>query len=53
VRVADLGSYATVFVTNARGVAAVERVDDLRLPVSDTFMKTLVQTYESVPWDPI
>lgn len=53
VRVADLGSYTTVFVTNSRGVAAVERVDDLRLPVSATFMRTVVETYESIPWDPI
>jgi branched-subunit amino acid aminotransferase/4-amino-4-deoxychorismate lyase len=53
VRIADLESYATVFVTNSRGVAAVSRVNELRLPVSADFMKTVVHAYESVPWDAI
>jgi branched-subunit amino acid aminotransferase/4-amino-4-deoxychorismate lyase len=51
VRVADLASFRTVFVTNSRGLAAVDRVDDLRLPVDQAFMKTAAQAYESVPWD--
>jgi hypothetical protein len=53
VRIADLESYATVFVTNSRGVAAVSRVNELRLPVSADFMKTVIHAYESVPWDRI
>jgi branched-subunit amino acid aminotransferase/4-amino-4-deoxychorismate lyase len=53
VRIADLESYAAVFVTNSRGVAAVGRVNELELPVSEEFMKTVIQAYESVPWDPI
>lgn len=53
VRVADLASQETVFVTNSRGIAAVERVDDLRLPVDQAFMKTVTRAYESVPWDVI
>jgi branched-subunit amino acid aminotransferase/4-amino-4-deoxychorismate lyase len=53
VHVADLGSYASVFVTNTHGIAPVERVDDLWLPVDQAFMKTVTQAYEAVPWDPI
>lgn len=53
VRIADLESYAAVFATNSRGVAAVGRVNELRLPVPEEFMNTVIQTYESVPWDPI
>src|SRR5271165_394685 len=33
VRLADLSSFATVFVTNSRGIAPVTEVDDRRLPV--------------------
>ncbi|MDN3353878.1 aminotransferase class IV family protein [Actinomadura sp. DC4] len=51
VRIADLESCEAVFVTNSRGVAAVGRVNELRLPVSEEFMKTVTEAYESVPWD--
>jgi len=53
VRVADLASYAAVFVTNSHGVAAADRVDDVRLPLDEGFMKTVARAYESVPWDAI
>jgi branched-subunit amino acid aminotransferase/4-amino-4-deoxychorismate lyase len=53
VRIADLESYAAVFVTNSRGVAAVSRVNEMRLPVAQEFVKTVIEAYESVPWDPI
>lgn len=53
VRVADLGSYATVFVTNSRGIAPVSQVDDVRLPISADFMTTVTEAYEAVPWDEI
>jgi branched-subunit amino acid aminotransferase/4-amino-4-deoxychorismate lyase len=53
VRVADLASYESVLITNSRGIAAVERVDDMRLRTDQTFMKTVTQAYDSVPWDPI
>jgi branched-subunit amino acid aminotransferase/4-amino-4-deoxychorismate lyase len=51
--VSDLPSYVTVVATNSRGIAAVERVDDRPLSVDRPFMKTLLSTYEAVPWDPI
>jgi len=53
VRVGDLASFTTVFAANSRGVAAVDRVDDLRLRLDPAFMKTVTQIYASVPWDPI
>jgi branched-subunit amino acid aminotransferase/4-amino-4-deoxychorismate lyase len=53
VNVADLPAFRSVFVTNSRGVAAVERVDDLRLPVDHAFMKTVAEAYASVAWDVI
>ena len=53
VRVADLSSFATVFVTNSRGIAAVTRVSDRKLPVDAEFMALLADAYESAGWDPI
>jgi branched-subunit amino acid aminotransferase/4-amino-4-deoxychorismate lyase len=52
-RIADLSSFTSVFVTNARGVAAVGQVDAEALPVDEQLMKTLTERYESVPWDDI
>jgi branched-subunit amino acid aminotransferase/4-amino-4-deoxychorismate lyase len=51
VRIADLRSFAGVFVTNARGVAAVGQVDAQALPVDEKVMRILTERYESVPWD--
>jgi len=48
IRVRDLGSFAGVFVTNARGIAPVGQVDDLRLPVDQNLMERLGQAYESL-----
>jgi branched-subunit amino acid aminotransferase/4-amino-4-deoxychorismate lyase len=53
IRVRDLGSFAGVFVTNARGIALVGQVDDLDLPVDQDLMELLCQTYDSLPWDSI
>lgn len=53
VRLSDLGSFAAVFVTNARGIAPVSQVDDTPLVVDDTLMTTLSEVYASVPWDDI
>jgi len=39
----DLGSFAGVFVTNARGIAPVGQVDDLRLPVDQDLMERLAR----------
>jgi branched-subunit amino acid aminotransferase/4-amino-4-deoxychorismate lyase len=53
VRLEDLGSFEGVFVSNARGVAAVSQVDDVRLQPPPTRIATLVEAYAAVPWDPI
>jgi branched-subunit amino acid aminotransferase/4-amino-4-deoxychorismate lyase len=53
IRVADLGSFAGAFVTNARGIAPVGQVDDIVLPVDEELMSTLADCYAAVPWDSI
>ena len=53
VRLADLGSFAAVFVTNARGIAPVGKVDDLSLSADAGFMRRLAEAYESAGWDSI
>lgn len=53
VRLADVAGFATVFVTNSRGIVPVASVDDVSLPVDDGLVATVVKTYESVPWDRI
>jgi branched-subunit amino acid aminotransferase/4-amino-4-deoxychorismate lyase len=53
VRLADLGQFASVFVTNSHGVAAVSRIDDRELPVDTELTKAVTESYESSPWDQI
>jgi branched-subunit amino acid aminotransferase/4-amino-4-deoxychorismate lyase len=53
VRLADVSSFAAAFVTNSHGVAAVGRIDDIEIPVDAGLLKTVVDVYESVGWDPI
>jgi branched-subunit amino acid aminotransferase/4-amino-4-deoxychorismate lyase len=49
----ELPSYAAAFVTNARGIAPVARIDELSLPVDASFMRTVQDRYASLAWDPI
>jgi branched-subunit amino acid aminotransferase/4-amino-4-deoxychorismate lyase len=53
VRVADLPSFRAVIVTNSHGVAAVDRVDDVALPVDEAFVAMVARRYAAVPWDTI
>jgi len=53
IRVAGLSRFAGVFVTNARGIAAVGQVDDQALPADEHFMSVLAESYAAVPWDAI
>jgi branched-subunit amino acid aminotransferase/4-amino-4-deoxychorismate lyase len=53
VRVGDLPSFAGVFVTNARGIFPVARVDHLELPIDADLMRALADAYGSVAWDAI
>lgn len=49
-RLADLPSFETVFLTNSYGVSPVGQVDDVPLKSDVT---RLVALYEDTPWDPI
>jgi branched-subunit amino acid aminotransferase/4-amino-4-deoxychorismate lyase len=51
VHLAELGSCAGAFVTNARGIAPVGRIDDLALPVAGVVLDRLERLYAQVPWD--
>jgi branched-subunit amino acid aminotransferase/4-amino-4-deoxychorismate lyase len=53
VRIADLGSFEAVFITNSHGVAAVTEVDGRPLPVDTALIGMLKDCYESAPWDEI
>lgn len=54
VTLADLSSYAAVFVTNARGIAPVRRIDATDFAVDEKLMGTLAGLYDDdIPWDTI
>lgn len=53
VTMSELGRFAGICVTNSRGVTAVRGVDELEIPVSETFLGAVRAAYESVPWDEI
>ena len=53
VRVSNLGSFTAAFVTNARGIAPVGRIDELILPVDGALMAALTEAYDSAGWDPL
>jgi hypothetical protein len=49
----DVPSFAAAFVTNSHGVAAVDRIDDVPVPLAPELMKALVDIYDSTPFDRI
>jgi hypothetical protein len=51
VRLADLPTFAGV--SSPRGIAPVDRVDDLRVPVATDRMKAVSEVYDNVLWDRI
>jgi branched-subunit amino acid aminotransferase/4-amino-4-deoxychorismate lyase len=53
VRVQDIAVLDGAFVSNARGLAAVGQVDEVRLPVHAERMNLVTDAYASVPWDAI
>jgi branched-subunit amino acid aminotransferase/4-amino-4-deoxychorismate lyase len=53
VRLRDIASFKGAFLSNARGVAAVSRVDDVSLPMPAEPMKTIADAYAALPWDTI
>lgn len=53
VTLADVSGFAGACVTNSRGIAPVEQIDDVRLPVASALVKALKAAYESVLWDAV
>jgi branched-subunit amino acid aminotransferase/4-amino-4-deoxychorismate lyase len=53
VRLDEVGSFEGAFLANARGIAAVSRVDETDLPVLSERMNAITAAYASVPWDAI
>ncbi len=53
VRVQDLASYDGMIVCNARGWAAVSRVDDLMIPQDEAFTGVIAAAFDGCPWDEI
>lgn len=53
VRLQDVASLQGAFLTSARGVAAVCRLDDEALPVPTDRVNAIADAYASVPWDAI
>jgi branched-subunit amino acid aminotransferase/4-amino-4-deoxychorismate lyase len=51
VSLGDVTSFAGVFVTNARGVAAVSSIDDAPLAINGEHLELLAGGYASVPWE--
>jgi branched-subunit amino acid aminotransferase/4-amino-4-deoxychorismate lyase len=49
----DVGRFAGACVTNARGIAAVTRIDEVEIPIAAEFVKALQAAYDSVPSDAI
>ena len=52
VHLSDVASFDGAFLTNARGLAAVDRVDAQRIPVPAA-MTALTDVFASLPWEPI
>lgn len=53
VRLADVDSFSGAFVSNSRGIAPVEQINDRVLPVDPRLMTLVTESYESSPWDEI
>jgi branched-subunit amino acid aminotransferase/4-amino-4-deoxychorismate lyase len=53
VSLGDVASFEGVFLTSARGVAAVSQIDDMQLAVNGEQVDLLADAYASVPWERI
>jgi branched-subunit amino acid aminotransferase/4-amino-4-deoxychorismate lyase len=53
VRVRDIPSFEGAFLSNARGIAVVNQVDDMALGDPTERMEPLADAYDSVPWEKI
>ena len=53
IRLADVGRFDGAFVSSARGLGIVSRIDEVALPTPDDRIRSLIDAYASVPWDAI
>jgi branched-subunit amino acid aminotransferase/4-amino-4-deoxychorismate lyase len=53
VRLQDISSFDGAFLSNARGVAVVDQIDGVSLPVDAARVDAIARAYASVPWDAI
>jgi branched-subunit amino acid aminotransferase/4-amino-4-deoxychorismate lyase len=53
VNLTDVESFDGAFLTNARGIAPVGRIDDSAIPLDAELLATVIRTFEAAPWDPI
>jgi branched-subunit amino acid aminotransferase/4-amino-4-deoxychorismate lyase len=53
VRLGDLASFEGVFLSNARGVAVVNQIDDVIVPLHKEPFETIAAAYAEVAWDTI
>lgn len=53
VNITDAGSFDGAFLTNARGIAPVGRIDDAAIPLDAELSATVIRMFEAAPWDPI
>ncbi|MFI8964897.1 aminotransferase class IV [Streptomyces sp. NPDC053493] len=51
VTLADVPGFRAAFVTSARGIAPVSRIDDTLLTVDEDLMGRVYAAYEAAPWD--
>jgi branched-subunit amino acid aminotransferase/4-amino-4-deoxychorismate lyase len=49
----DLTHFDAVFVTNSRGSAVVDRIDEQNVPVDAPFLAKVLGLFEAAPWDRI
>jgi branched-subunit amino acid aminotransferase/4-amino-4-deoxychorismate lyase len=53
IRAADISSFEGAFLSNARGIAAVSRIDGAELATPVDRLSDLLDAYASLPWDAI
>ena len=53
IRASDVSSFEGAFLSNARGIAAVSRIDGAELATTTDRLSDLLDAYASVPWDVI
>jgi branched-subunit amino acid aminotransferase/4-amino-4-deoxychorismate lyase len=53
IRTSDVSSFEGAFVSNARGIVAVSRIDGVELATPVDRLSDLLDAYASVPWDVI